>query len=271
MSRTVRIVLGLVAVAALAGVLFLGYIFLRGGTGEATISIEDAAATRAANAPTETVIPASADITPETIEVAEDATSEADAVPTEAPSSQTASSGVVFSIVPDESEVRFQLQEDLRGTRTTVIGTTNEVAGDVTVNFDDPSQSDVGTILINLRTIATDNEFRNRAIRGEILQSARDEFEFGEFDPTSIAGLPDTVTMGEAFTFQVTGNLVLRGVSNEVTFDVTVTPVSETRIEGSASAVVNRTLYGMEIPSAPGVANVDEEVQLSINFVATAE
>jgi hypothetical protein len=34
--------------------------------------------------------------------------------------------------------------------------------------------------------------------------------------------------------------------------------------------VVDRTLYGMEIPDAPGVANVEEEVELYIDFVATA-
>jgi polyisoprenoid-binding protein YceI len=188
-----------------------------------------------------------------------------------APEITAESEGTVFSIVPEESEVRFELDEVLRGQPTTVVGRTNQVAGQIFVNFDNPAATEVGTIRINVRTLRTDQEFRNRAIRGEILLSARDEFEFGEFQPTSITGLPDTVTMGEPITFQITGNLVLRGVSNEVTFDVTVTPVDETRLEGSASTVVNRTLYGMEIPDAPGVANVEEEVELYIDFVATAE
>lgn len=274
MSRTVKILLGLVIVGALAGAGFLAYIYVRGGSGEASISVEQELQTRAASAPTAVAQPTEAEATaatePDTngtdsTDGEAEAEAEAEAVP-----DTSASSGVTFSIVPDDSEVRFQLDEDLRGTRTTVVGRTDQVAGDITVNFDDPAQSSVGTIVINMRTLATDNEFRNRAIRGEILLSARDEFEFGEFNPTSITGLPDSVTIGEPFTFQITGNLVLRGVSNEVTFDVTVTPVSETRIEGTASAVVDRTLYGMEIPSAPGVANVEEEVELYIDFVATA-
>ena len=49
-----------------------------------------------------------------------------------------------------------------------------------------------------------------------------------------------------------------------------VTPVSETRIEGSAHATVLRADYGLQIPNAPGVANVSEEVGLEIDFVATA-
>jgi polyisoprenoid-binding protein YceI len=187
-----------------------------------------------------------------------------------APEITPESEGVIFSIVPEESEVRFELDEELRGQPRTVVGRTDQVAGQILVSFDNPSATEVGTIRINVRTLVTDEEFRNRAIRGEILLSARDEFEFGEFQPTAITGLPAEVTMGEPITFQLTGNLLLRGVSNEVTFDVTVTPVDETRLEGSASAVVDRTLYGMEIPDAPGVANVEEEVELYIDFVATA-
>jgi polyisoprenoid-binding protein YceI len=253
MSRTARIVLSLVVLGVIVAVAAGAYIMVRGGTGEASISIQDAAATRAAS-----------DVVVDTpVEAEETQPAEAD--------SQTASSeSIVFSIVPDESEVRFQLDEDLRGVRTTVVGRTNQVAGDIRVNFDDPAQSEVGNIVINVRTLVTNDEFRNRAIRGEILLSARDEFEFGQFEPTSVTGMPETVTMGEPFTFQITGNLILRGVSNEVTFDTTVTPVSETRLEGSASTVVDRTLYGMEIPSVPTVANVEEEVELFIDFVAAA-
>lgn len=187
-----------------------------------------------------------------------------------APELTRESEGVIFSIVPEESEVRFELDEVLRGQPRTVVGRTDQVAGQILVNFDNPAATEVSTIRINVRTLRTDEEFRNRAIRGEILLSARDEFEFGEFQPTSIAGLPESVTMGESFTFQITGNLVLRGASNEVTFDVTVTPVDETRLEGTASAVVDRTLYAMEIPDVPGVANVEEEVELYIDFVAEA-
>ena len=282
MSRTVRILVGLVVVGAIAGAAFLAYIYVRGGSGEASVSVQDAAATRAASQPTSTTAPAadseaSATAEPGAItetpcdcEVPFDLSTMGTAEATEPATGDTSASGVVFSIVPDESEVRFELDEDLRGERTTVVGSTDQVGGDITVNFDEPSQSTVGPILINMRTIATNNEFRNRAIRGEILLSARDEFEFGEFQPTSVSGLPDAVTMGESFDFQITGNLILRGVSNEVTFDVSVTPVSETRIEGSASTIVDRTLYGMEIPSAPGVANVEEEVELYIDFVAEA-
>ena len=44
--------------------------------------------------------------------------------------------------------------------------------------------------------------------------------------------------------------------------------VSEDRIEGSGSAVVLRSDFGLQIPSVPNVANVSDEVILEIDFVA---
>jgi hypothetical protein len=55
-----------------------------------------------------------------------------------------------------------------------------------------------------------------------------------------------------------------------VTFDVTVTPVSETRLEGNAVTTVKRSDYNLVIPSVPGVADVSEDVRLEIDFVAQA-
>lgn len=179
-------------------------------------------------------------------------------------------SETVFRIVQEESQVSFTLQEDLRGQRVTVVGTTQDVAGDIQIDTQTPANSQIGAIRINLRTIATDNDFRNRAIRGEILKSAEDAYEFTEFIPTAITGLPETVTVGTPFTFQVTGDLKLVDTTKSVTFDVTVTPVSETRIEGVGTTIVLRSDYGLEIPSVPSVANVTDEVELKIEFVAVA-
>jgi polyisoprenoid-binding protein YceI len=142
------------------------------------------------------------------------------------------------------------------------------VAGELFVDFSNPSASRIGAIRINARTLITDNEFRNRAIRSEILESSKDEYEFIDFTPTAITGLPASVTVGEAITFQVTGDLKIRDIVQSVTFDVTLTAVSEERLEGSATATVTRTQFNLQIPSVPSVANVTDEVGLAINFVA---
>ena len=165
--------------------------------------------------------------------------------------------------------MRFVLDEDLRGSRTTVVGETDQVAGELAVDFNDLSTTQVGTLQINARTLATDNDFRNRAIKNEILNT--NEYEFITFAPSLVEGLPESVSVGEPVTFTIGGDLTIRDVTNEATFEVEATAVSEGEISGMASAVVQRADYNLNIPSVPNVANVEEEVELTINFVARVE
>jgi polyisoprenoid-binding protein YceI len=173
-----------------------------------------------------------------------------------------------YRIDLNESEVKFQLQEDLRGTRTDVIGTTNEVAGDILVDFNNPSQSQVGMIRVNARTLETPEELRNKAIRANILKSGKDEYEYIEFTPTQLLNFPENPQIGQPLTFQIVGDLRIREITKSVTFDATVTLVSEERMEGTATAQILREDFDLNIPNAPGVANVTNEVQLTIQFVA---
>jgi polyisoprenoid-binding protein YceI len=168
-----------------------------------------------------------------------------------------------YTISSGESTVSFTLQEVLRGVDTTVVGSTDQVAAEILVDFNDPSASVLGEVVVNARTLATDSSNRTRTVRGAILDT--DTFEFITFSPTSIDGLPTVAT--DSFTFTVTGDLTIRDVTRSVTFDIDVSG-SEERLEGTASALVNRTDFGLVIPNVPFVANVGEDVTLTIEFVA---
>ncbi len=229
-SNLVRIVGGIIALGVIAAIAFGAYIYVSGGSGEASEDVNENAQQLEANEPNETV----------------------------------------FRIQQESSQVSFTLEEDLRGQRVTVVGTTNDVAGDILINRSSPELSTIGAIRINLRTLATDNGSRDRMMRSQILNSAQDEFEFTEFTPTSVEGLPSEVTIGEPFTFQVTGDLPLAGTTNSITFEVTVTPISETEIQGVGVTTVLRSDYGLNIPSVPSVANVTDEVELRIEFTSVA-
>lgn len=187
---------------------------------------------------------------------------------TEAPTEAPAGTAAVFTIDQAASQVRFQLDEDLRGVRTTVIGTTDQVAGQLSLNLADLSQTQVGIIQINARALATDNNFRNRAIQNEILDTGA--FEFITFTPTGIEGLPASAAVGQTVSFTLVGDLTIRDVTLPATFAVEATAVSETQITGTATAVVKCADFGLDIPSVPNVANVEEEVELYIDFTANA-
>lgn len=174
----------------------------------------------------------------------------------------------VYEIVQTESQASFELDEDLRGQRKTVVGATDQVAGQIAFGYDDLSTAEVGAIQINARTLATDNSRRDRAINNFILRTAN--FEFITFEPNELIGLPESVEVGETVEFTMVGDLTIRDVTNAVEFDVVATLASVDRLEGNANATVNRGDYGLQIPSVPNVANVEEEVLLTINFVAAA-
>lgn len=173
---------------------------------------------------------------------------------------------VVYRIQPDESVVRFELDEELRGERITVVGETNQVNGEIAANVDDLSTAVVGPIQINARTLLTDNGLRNRAIGNRILQTTA--YEFITFAPTAVNGLPEAVDPGQPVAFDVTGDLTIRDVSLPVTFAVEATAVDDHTLTGTAHTVIQRTDFDLSIPSVTGVANVEEEVELTIEFVA---
>jgi polyisoprenoid-binding protein YceI len=184
---------------------------------------------------------------------------------------QPATSGAVtLVILPEESEARFIIDEILNGADKQVVGVTNAVEGSITADQADPGSVSVSPIKVDLSNLTTDNSFRNRAIKDLILQTGDPVNQFATFEPTGYSGLPETITIGEPFSFQITGDLTIHGVTNQETFDVTATPVSETRLEGTATlADLTYADYGVKILRLPAqVASVEDTVTLELFFVA---
>jgi polyisoprenoid-binding protein YceI len=186
---------------------------------------------------------------------------------TEAPA--VAEGVVVFEISQDESEARFIINEVLNGSDKTVVGVTNQIAGQILVDAENTANVQLGQIQVNTRTLSTDSGNRNRAIQNIILETGR--FEFVTFTPTAISGLPASAAAGDTFTFQVTGDLTIRDVTQQVTFEVSVTAESDQRIVGLGRTTINRGDFGLEIPQVPQVASVEENLILELEFVALAQ
>lgn len=261
-----NIAIALIVVVLVVGGGIFAWIMISGGDGTPTTDISDVV-------PTLDVSASDAQAADESdmVEVGTDSGEPAEAV-ADAEGETSADAGIpltaVYRIIPEESEARFLIDEDLRGERITVVGATNQVGGDIAVNMANPAESQVGTILINARTLETDNAFRNRAIRGQILKSAQDEFEFIEFVPTAVSGMPETVAVGEPVTFQIEGDLTVAGTTQPVTFEATVTVADDQRMTGSATTTVQWRDFNLTIPDVPGVANISEDVGLEIDFIA---
>jgi polyisoprenoid-binding protein YceI len=185
------------------------------------------------------------------------------------PASTAASSGpAVYQIVPERSQVSFTISEELNGQPNTVVGTTTLVAGQLALNPQDLTQTQVGVIKVDARGLTTDSNRRNGAIRNFILNT--NQYEYITFTPKAVTGLTGAALVGKPFTFQITGDLTIRDVIRSVTFDVTAQGAALDQITGTAKTTINRSDYSLTIPSVPNVANVGERVTLQIDFVANA-
>lgn len=226
----------LVGLVALAIAGWLAYVWFSGGSGEPSAEV---------TAPTLATVPAAA-------------------------SAEGGGGQVVFEIDKTSSEVRFEIDETLRGSPFRVVGTTSEVAGQIRVDFDDPPASEVGEIVINVRTLDTDDSLRDRAIRGRILGANDPDNEFARFVPAAVEGIPDQIAPGDAFPVSITGDFTLSGATRPVTFQGQVTLTAPDRLSIEATATVLHADFNLNIPEIPIVANVSEEVLLAVTLVALA-
>jgi polyisoprenoid-binding protein YceI len=239
----------LAAVLAVGGAAFAYLFWFAGGSGEPS---------------TELTTPPLADATTTT-------SSPSDTTAAGSDTTTGGSGAVAFVIDPGQSIARFELDEVLRGEDTHVVGTTDQVAGQVQVDPSDLAGVEFSDIIVNARTFTTGAEQRDRAIRGPvILDSASDANELITFSVISVDGLSGELSSGETAEFTITGDLTVKGTTQPVTFDATVTMVNERTIEGSAVAEVTRDMFEIGIPSVPSVADVTNEVVIALDFVAVA-
>ncbi len=187
-----------------------------------------------------------------------------------APTLAPTGSGKVFTIDSSGSEASFTIDEVHFGQPTTVVGTTSQVAGQIQVDKDDPSKSQVGQIKVDLTGLKTDDFLRNNTIQGRILETGDVNNQFAVFTPKSISGMPSSVTPGQSFSFKITGDLTIHGVTRSATFDTTATLESDSKLSGDAQTTVKYKDFNINIPDVPSVTGVSDTVKLALKFTANS-
>ncbi|MCB9450232.1 MAG: YceI family protein [Anaerolineaceae bacterium] len=201
-----------------------------------------------------------------TREIAAPSVDIASSVQTIAPSSSDQE--VIFNITPEETTAEYSIYESLNGADKTVIGTTNQVTGEIMLNLNDVAQSRISELCVNARTFATDSDHRDNAVARLILQSEDAANECVLFQPNKISGLLGSVSVGDTLTFQVTGDLTIAGVTQSMTFAVTATLQTAEELTGHAETVISRADFNLQIPEVVGGTTVGDAITLKLDFVA---
>ena len=177
--------------------------------------------------------------------------------------------GTRYAIVATNSKATYKVNETFinQGNRfNTAQGTTGDVTGDITINKQNPSLSTVGTVKVDISKLASDSGQRDNQIRNRWLESTK--YPTATFVPKRLEGLPTTpYADGQDLTFKIVGDLTIRTVTKEVTFDATGKIVGDT-FTGTSTTKFNMTDFGFDPPDVAGIVKAENGVELTMTIEA---
>lgn len=144
----------------------------------------------------------------------------------------------VYEVIPEESVLRFSVS---KWTAFTVEGRFHDIAGTVTFNHDAPTDTEI-IFEAAIASMDTQRDARDKTLQGE------DFFDARRYPTMTFAST--AIVQEEASTLRVTGDLTIRGVTQEITVPVvlqgfaTVPGVGD--LSGfSTSFILDRTDFGV--------------------------
>jgi polyisoprenoid-binding protein YceI len=178
--------------------------------------------------------------------------------------------GVTFVIDSAASQASYHARETLAGRSlpSEAVGTTRKVSGTIVLDGNGSPVADRSTITVDLSSLQSDESRRDNFIKGNTLNTNR--FPTATFVPKSTDGLPSPLPTSGSATFQLTGDLTVRGVTRPVTWQVAAN-FADAAMTGNATTRVQITDFGMTPPKAGPVLSIEDELTLELDFAATRE
>jgi polyisoprenoid-binding protein YceI len=205
---------------------------------------------------------------------APDPTAQPDPVPEAAPAETTADGVRTFVVDPAASQASYIVNEEflvdalsklgIEAGQKVVVGTTPGVTGEIQLNTANP-EVNAAQFVVDMTSLATDQDRRDKWLRDNAIES--NLFPQTTFTATSASGLPDSITDGEEVSFQLTGDLTVRDVTKNVTFDVTAVLTGDT-IQGTATLPLNMTDFGITPPDFANTLTVADAFTIEVELTA---
>lgn len=188
--------------------------------------------------------------------------------PMPVPTASQPAGEILLTIVPEESKVSYQVNETFLNQNNrfnTAIGATSEVNGEIYANPQNPAESHLGVISVDISTFKSDSSKRDSMIRNNWLESLK--YPLVTFVPRSMTGLPDSYVPGQPYTFEVQGELTIRDKTLGSTVTVTA-QYDQDQLTGTAETSFLMSDYGFGPISIAGILNTEDLVKVKLEFVA---
>lgn len=180
-----------------------------------------------------------------------------------------------FVIVPAQSKASFLVDEEffagafgklgIEAGLADVVGSTQEVGGELALNFANAGLLESGTITVQTGSLKTDQSRRDDWLQDNALEKKK--FPTATFVATSISGLPASYTPGSEISFDLNGDLTVRDVTKSVTFAVTAVLSGDT-LTGKATLPTRMTDFGIEPPNFANTLTVTDEFVIEVEITA---
>lgn len=184
-----------------------------------------------------------------------------------APASATAPAlaGLHLTVAPTGNEVRYRIREQLVRVDlpNDAIGKTSEISGGIGVGTDGKIIPTESKFVVNVGSLKSDRDRRDGYVRGRVLET--DQYPTVEFTPTGFRGLPAKLPTSGSHTFDVTGNLTVRGVTKPTTWRVTA-EAKNGQVTGNAYTLFTFADFNMQQPRVPIVLSVADTIRLEYDF-----
>ena len=178
--------------------------------------------------------------------------------------SNSSSGTIRFVLVPEKSEARFRVREQLVNVSlpNDAIGKTREFTGTLVIKPDGTIVSPESKFVVNMGTLATDRSQRDNFIKRSVLQT--DQYPTTVFVPTQVTGLPTPLPQSGQVSFKLTGDLTIRNVTKPVTWDVTA-QVQGNQVTGQATTTFKFADFNLTQPRVPVVLSIEDNIKLELD------
>jgi polyisoprenoid-binding protein YceI len=181
-----------------------------------------------------------------------------------APNTSASGDTIRFVLVPDKSEARFRVREQLANANlpNDAIGRTKDFTGTLVIKPDGSIVSSDSQFVVNMGTLTSDQSMRDNFLRGNVLQV--NQYPSAVFVPTQVSGLPSPLPQSGSVTFKLTGDLTVRNVTKPVTWDVTA-QVQGNQVTGQATTAFKFEDFSLTQPRVARVLSIVDNIALELD------
>jgi polyisoprenoid-binding protein YceI len=168
-------------------------------------------------------------------------------------------------VAPSGNEARFRVREQLASLTlpSDAVGVTHDITGTLVLDEHGQVVPAESKFTVGLGSLKSDRDRRDNYIKRRTLET--EQFPTAVLEPTSVRGLPSPLPSDGAMSFELVGNLTIRGVTRPSTWQVNAT-ASHGEFTGTASTHVKFEDFNMTQPRVAIVLSVQDDIGLEYDF-----